>query len=521
LSYKLFFVFPFCFLLLRSQTVDKNCQIGYGSIKESELIKNLSVLTDDSLEGRETGYPGQRKAANFIADNFRGLGLKPVGDNKTYFQNFNVEITQVDRETKIITDIRGVKKIFKWGIDFTSDINKDTTICGKPVFIGFNDLKMDSIELEKLTGKIVLIFIGKDNFGGNKLKVETIRKIYSIGHYSNALATLIIPDPEGPASFQNIMQAAADYGLDKGYMRLNTGYSISWQKPLKFIISPIIADDLLKSVGKTLEQVKYEVHNDRKFTPLYIDSATITIEERTNKELRQTENVVSLLTGSDPGLKKQTVAVTSHYDHLGKTSNGLIYRGADDNGSGTVTLLEIAKAFAKNPIKPKNDVLFIAFVGEEKGLFGSQYYTTNPVIPFDQTLADINADMIGRLDPKYAAMHDTNYIYVIGSDKISIELDSIIQAANNESSQLKLDYTYNSDQDPEQYYRRSDHFNFAKNGVPVAFFFSGLNDDYHQPTDSKEKIIYTKIKKTSQLIFTLLWKLANLDRPLTKVPALQ
>jgi Zn-dependent M28 family amino/carboxypeptidase len=163
----------------------------------------------------------------------------------------------------------------------------------------------------------------------------------------------------------------------------------------------------------------------------------------------------------------------------------------------------------------------MTFVGEEKGLFGSQYYTSNPIIPLDQTIADINIDMIGRIDTTHEVNKDTNYIYVIGSNKISLELDSLLQLANKESIQLTLDYTYNEEQDPEQFYRRSDQYNFAKNGVPIVFLFDGINRDYHKPTDTIEKILFGKMVKIGRLIYDLGWRLANLDRLLIKIPVQQ
>ena len=159
--------------------------------------------------------------------------------------------------------------------------------------------------------------------------------------------------------------------------------------------------------------------------------------------------------------------------------------------------------------------------GEEKGLFGSKYYTSNPIIPLDKTMADLNMDMVGRIDTTHEANKDTNYIYVIGSDKISLELDSLLRIANNESENLTLDYTFNGENDPERFYYRSDHYNFAKNGVPVVFFFDGVHRDYHKPTDTVDKILFDRMAKIGRLIYDLGWRLANLNLPLTKIPVQQ
>lgn len=250
--------------------------------------------------------------------------------------------------------------------------------------------------------------------------------------------------------------------------------------------------------------------------PTFIDDATITIELKIIRETRQTENVAGILRGSDPLLKNQVVAITAHYDHLGKSKDGVIYPGADDDGSGTATVLELAEAFVKNPVKPKYSLLFMTVAGEEKGLLGSQYYVNHPFIPLNRIIADLNIDMIGRIDTVYEARKDTNYIYVIGSDKISPELDSLLLVANEESENLELDHQYNNEYESEQLYRRSDHYNFAKNGIPIVFFFDGFHADYHKPTDTVDKILFNRIKRIGHLIYNLGWKLANLDQPLTK-----
>jgi Zn-dependent M28 family amino/carboxypeptidase len=180
--------------------------------------------------------------------------------------------------------------------------------------------------------------------------------------------------------------------------------------------------------------------------------------------------------------------------------------------------LELAKAFAANPLKPKRSLIFMTVTGEEKGLFGSKYYTNNPIIPLDKTIADLNMDMVGRLDTTHEALKDTNYIYVIGSNKISLELDSLLRLANNETEHLSLDYTFNGDHDPERFYYRSDHYNFAKNGVPIVFFFDGVHRDYHKPTDTVDKILFERMAKIGRVIYDLGWRLANLKLPLTKIP---
>lgn len=220
------------------------------------------------------------------------------------------------------------------------------------------------------------------------------------------------------------------------------------------------------------------------------------------------ENVLGYIEGTD--LKEELLIITAHYDHLGK-HDSLIYNGADDDGSGTVAALEIAQAFmyAKEQGKgPRRSVLVMPVSGEEKGLLGSKYYTDNPVYSLKNTIANLNIDMIGRVDE----YHDNgDYIYLIGSDKLSSELHAISEEVNRKHFNLELDYTFNDKDDPNRYYYRSDHYNFAKNKIPVIFYFNGVHEDYHKPSDTIEKIDFKKIEKISRYIFLTAWELANRD----------
>lgn len=230
------------------------------------------------------------------------------------------------------------------------------------------------------------------------------------------------------------------------------------------------------------------------------------MKKRGGGNLPDSENILAFIEGSEK--PEEIVVVSAHYDHVG-TRGGVVYNGADDDGSGTVAVMEMAKAFqeAKNKGKgPKRSVLFLHVTGEEHGLFGSEYYTDNPVFPLANTVVDLNIDMIGRDDP---ANRGKQYVYVIGSDMLSTQLKVINEAANKRTNNLELNYKYDDLNDPEQLYYRSDHYNFAKNNVPVAFFFDGIHEDYHKPTDDPEKIDYNLLEKRTQLIFTTAWDIAN------------
>ena len=218
------------------------------------------------------------------------------------------------------------------------------------------------------------------------------------------------------------------------------------------------------------------------------------------------ENVLGYIEGSD--LKEELIVITAHYDHLGK-HDSLIFNGADDDASGTVAAMEIAEAFMlakKDGYGPRRSILIMAVSGEEKGLLGSKYYTDHPVFPLENTVANLNIDMIGRIGD---FKEHPNYVYLIGSDMLSTELHDISEEVNEKYTQLELDYTFNKEDDPNRYYYRSDHYNFAKNNIPVIFYFNGIHEDYHKPTDTIEKINFEKIKKISKLIFLTAWELAN------------
>lgn len=222
----------------------------------------------------------------------------------------------------------------------------------------------------------------------------------------------------------------------------------------------------------------------------------------------KTENVAAIIEGSE--FPNEYIVISSHLDHVG-IQNGMIHNGADDDGSGSVSLLEIAEAFQEAAAAgqgPKRSILFLHVTGEEKGLLGSAYYANNPLYPLANTMVNLNVDMIGRLDPKREDK-DPNYIYLIGADKISQELHDISEATNKRYTQIKLDYTFNDDKDPNRFYYRSDHYNFAKKNIPVIFYFNGTHEDYHAPGDTPDKINYEMLAKRSQLIFHTAWELAN------------
>lgn len=226
-----------------------------------------------------------------------------------------------------------------------------------------------------------------------------------------------------------------------------------------------------------------------------------------NNNLLDSENIWAFIEGSEK--PNEIVVVSAHYDHIG-IINGEIYNGADDDGSGTVALLEIAQAFAKakkDGKGPKRSILFLHVTGEEHGLLGSRYYTENPLFPLANTIANINIDMIGRHDGFHN--NSSDYVYLIGSDYLSTDLYTICEDSNKKYVQIALDYKFNEKTDPNRFYYRSDHYNFAKNGIPSVFLFSGVHEDYHKSTDTVDKIEFDALSKRTQLAFAIAWELAN------------
>ncbi len=232
-------------------------------------------------------------------------------------------------------------------------------------------------------------------------------------------------------------------------------------------------------------------------------------ERRKSASNNPSENVVAFIEGTEK--PEEVIVISSHYDHEG-IKNGLVYNGADDNASGTTGVLLVAKAFAnakKDGHGPKRSIMFVNFTGEEQGLLGSKYFVANPILPLKDIVVNLNMDMIGRIGKD--RQNDSDYIYVIGADRLSTELHEINEQMNSTYTKLELDYQYNMKSDPNRFYSRSDHYNFAKNGIPIAFYFNGTHKDYHKPTDTPDKILLDLLVKRIKLVFHTAWEIANRD----------
>jgi hypothetical protein len=322
-----------------------------------------------------------------------------------------------------------------------------------------------------------------------------------------ARALLIIDD--------NFSSSVVQFGRHIKRPNIEVGERVSSEKdnmPVIYITSKM-ANRILKSGGHKHGHRKLEKIIGKKGNPEMLElKIPVSLNVKKNREELISENVLAYMKGTEK--KEELVIVTAHYDHLGKKGED-IYNGADDDGSGTTTLLELAQAFSiakKEGNGPKRSMLFMAVSGEEKGLLGSEFYTDNPVFPLENTVVDLNVDMIGRVDEEHEP--DSNYVYLIGSDKLSKDLHLLSERMNTTYSGLSLDYTYNDENDPNRFYYRSDHYNFAKNNIPVIFYFTGVHIDYHQPTDTVDKIMFTKTEKIARLIFHTAWEIANRENRL-------
>ena len=290
------------------------------------------------------------------------------------------------------------------------------------------------------------------------------------------------------------------------------------ESDLKILLTTVASDEMegretgspgQKKAGKFLIQQyqKNGVPYPKGASSYYQNIPSASLNSRNKENLPDSENIWAFIEGSEK--PKEIIVVSAHYDHVG-IKNGEVYNGADDDGSGTVALVQIAKAFSKAKKEghgPKRSILFIHMTGEEHGLLGSKYYSENPLFPLKNTITDINIDMIGRRDEAHVASN--NYIYLIGSDYLSTDLYTICEKANNEFVHLNLDYTFNDKNDPNRFYYRSDHYNFAKNGIPSVFLFNGVHADYHKATDEVSKIEFDALAKRTQLAFSIAWELAN------------
>ncbi|MEN9697099.1 MAG: hypothetical protein RLZ56_520 [Bacteroidota bacterium] len=481
--------------------------IKFSNVITKEALKaKLSVIASAEMEGRETASPGQKRAAAYIESEFKRMGLKP-GNGDSYQQLYPV---YQDNLTEKSISVNGAA--FDWDKDFTFSLQSIAT--GKweynnIVFAGYgivDDAKgiNDYAGLD-VKGKLVVIVEGASTGmptmgqGGNRAfnanPASPMAKM-TAAKAKGAAGLLIVS-----ANFPRKMPTET-----KGNMYLKKNDAAAF---VTANISMNIANALLGKTTTAISDLATIAKGDYK--------TTLALAATKTTENLESSNVIAYLPGTDK--KEEFLFLTGHYDHLGKKGN-IIYYGADDDGSGTVGVMQMAEAFAaaaKKGKHPRRTIVFMTVSGEEKGLWGSQYYSEHPLFPMEKTTADLNTDMIGRVDTERQTGDSLNYVYVIGHDKLSSDLPIINEAANKKSSNITLDYKYDDPADKNMIYYRSDHYNFARKGVPILFFYDGmLLADYHKPTDTIEKINFDLMQKRTLMVYYTACEIANRDEMLKR-----
>lgn len=463
------------------------------TITADDLKKHLFIVASKEMEGRETATEGQRKAAAYIENHFRQLGLQP-GAGDAYQQYFNVyQDSLLNANLEVNGQAYNLDKDF--GVNIANNISGTFRFSEVTVV---NTADTNALKAANVTGKLILV--ANSNPNTSRATFAAINNLIR----SKGIAAILTVSPQYPRT-----TPASRKGNQSLYSFRRT------LEPQQYQISEAVAKAIL---GNDFDAAKAGTLGTKTY------NANILLQTNKATTTLQSSNVVGVLPGTD--LKDEYLFITAHYDHLGKRDT-VIYYGADDDGSGTVGVLEIAEAFvkAKKAGKgPRRSIVFMTVSGEEKGLWGSEHYSNYPLFPLDKTTANLNIDMIGRGDQSRKG-DTTNYIYVVGDDKLSSELKPINEAQNSKYTKLELDYKYNDPNDPNFIYYRSDHYNFARKGVPIIFYYDGmLGPDYHRPTDTPEKINYPLAARRAQLIFYTAWEMANRNEMLKRdlpMPALR
>jgi Zn-dependent M28 family amino/carboxypeptidase len=501
-------------------------QQAYEGIEQKALKADVYFLSAPEMAGRKTTSRESRIAANYIAAEFMRLGLKPLGDDGSYFQNFDLTLAaQDDAHTALTVRQGNVEKSYQLGHDFDltwiTQTTNPTTVSGSLVFLGHGirapEYGYDELSGIDLHGKIVIIlphepqerdaaskFKGKWHtyHAYDQLKYEEIRKAGAVG-----ILEVIEKTPHRPPAASSAPRQ--DWFPDAIY-----SLPEYWDLPV-FEITEDLANQLLASSGKTVDALHGEIDGDLKPHSFELKGVSATMTKAySNRRVVTARNVLGVLEGSDPKLKNEYVIVSAHHDHLGVVGDRTQF-GADDNASGEAALLEVARAFASAKIKPKRSILFVSFDSEEAGMLGSFYYARHPALPITQTAAILNMDMIGRdensptwkLDPRFTAQS----VNLVGT-LYSPDLRRIAEQAN---APLHLNLDFKTDtEDKEEWLARSDQYVFATLGVPVILFNTGEHPDYHTENDTWDKLNYPKLEKIARLVYLTADGVANsAERP--------
>lgn len=497
-KYLVILFFPFaCF----SQSIEEAKEFE-KSITAEDLKKHLSIFASDEMEGRETGKNGQKLAAEYLSKEYQEMEIPVIDIASGYKQQYGL----IERKNEGITiSINGKEYGYFNGFYSHTGMKDDTLSFNNLVFAGYgiDGIKHNDVKGFDFKEKAVFILDGlpkKMEEDGWEQKLEK-----KVSFFENQKASALFIISENFNSYKSGLGKYANHNK----MMLAEDYKEN-QLPV-FVISKEMFEEVFS------EQLKYKKEKKKvEKTPSKYPiekKETLKIEANGNIEKLVGDNVVAFIEGTDK--KEEIIVISAHYDHLG-IKDGMVYNGADDDGSGSVALIEIAEAFSKaikeKNLRPRRSIMIVAFSGEEKGLLGSKYFVTSPQFQFERCMANLNIDMIGRIDKAHEG--NPNYVYLIGPDKVSKELKEISEEINKSNTKLELDYTYNSDDDPNRYFYRSDHYNFAKYNIPVIFYFNGVHEDYHKPTDTVDKINFEKMEKITRLVFLTAWQLANKEERL-------
>lgn len=480
---------------MSAQTKDVTWKFA-ESITAAELERHLKIVASDEMEGRETGKKGQKMAMEYLIKNFKSYGIKDIDDQK-YIQSFPL----LEQEQKGIELTIGKNKYeFNKQFSISPSIIKKTKIEEELVFVGAGIDEGYYNSYEGLDVRNKAVFILNVDARKAKLKKEwTLKERITLAKEKGAKVIFY----HSPKLEENLSKYEHYYAKAK----LALEDDVKKGDVIVVAVTTEVTENLFSESKLKLKKVlKKGIKADVRFS-----SPMLLMIDKPTKELSG-ENVLAYIPGTD--LKEELLVITAHYDHIGKEGN-VVFNGADDDGTGTVALLELAQAFQKAVDEgrgPRRSLLIMPVSGEEKGLLGSKYYTNNPIFELENTVANLNIDMIGRLDKAHEK--NSNYIYLIGSDKLSSDLHSLSEEANYSYTKIDLDYTYNDENDPNRFYYRSDHYNFAKNGIPVIFYFNGVHADYHKATDTIEKIDFNKMEKITRLVFVTAWDILNRDERL-------
>lgn len=440
---------------------------GFDAINVKDCRSWLTYLSSRALEGRGSGQPGFFKAADFMAKKFKSFGLKPMGDNGTYFQKVPFQRSRLSPSGSGITfpNMPPMKMGKDIGFTPAKDLDQDAPV----VFVRARGTEL-SVKPELIEGKIVIYAPASDVPRRTTFQLLQAKPVILLTVSKDMPSNDWSVTPVGGASPRR-------GGTPQGR------------------ITREAAQRVVKASGSTPDALDSKLEAVNSISVRQMDNFKAHVRVKIESEQVGVPNVVGLLQGSDPELSGEVVGVGAHLDHLGKTGN-TIYPGADDDGSGSTALLAVANAMSKNPVKPKRSVLFMAFCGEELGLVGSKYLSEHPPIPLDKMICELQMDMVGRDadDADNKPENNRHTLRLVGSKRISTRLDDLIQEKNK---YVNMDFKY----DQEAVYTRSDHYHFAEKGVPIAFLFDGFHPDYHRPTDTVDKINFEKLANAAKLYY--------------------